>query len=130
MPTAESLSQVTANPPVLRLHPADNVVVARRTLKAGTDVQVEGVAFGLAATIPAGHKIATTAIARGDRILKYGQTIGFARADISPGRYGAAAHCGWKTVREVSRGVNPFGENCGARVGAIAWRDQSPIAVG
>ena len=39
--------------------------------------------------------------------------VGFVHAlrIISPGRHGAGAHCGWKTVREVSRGVNPFGEN-------------------
>ncbi len=87
MPASPLAAAVAPNQPVLRLHPADNVVVARRTLKAGTGVADGGVALELHATIPAGHKVATSQIACGSRILKYGQTIGFARADIQPGEH-------------------------------------------
>ena len=87
MPASPLPAAVAPNQPVLRLHPADNVVVARRTLKAGTDISAGFAALALRATIPAGHKVATTQISRGARILKYGQTIGFARADIQSGEH-------------------------------------------
>lgn len=87
MPASPLPAAVAPNQPVLRLHPADNVVVARRTLKAGTEISDGGAALALRATTPAGHKVATTQISRGARILKYGQTIGFARADIQPGEH-------------------------------------------
>lgn len=35
--------------------------------------------------IPYGHKIALVAVARGASIIKYGQVIGRATADIAPG---------------------------------------------
>lgn len=37
--------------------------------------------------IPYGHKIAICAIAAGSQIVKYGQVIGVASADIAPGEY-------------------------------------------
>lgn len=86
-PAVELARELASASPVLRLHPADNVVVARRTLKAGTSISDGGGLLTLAVTIPAGHKAAVVAIPRGGRILKYGQTIGFARTAISPGEH-------------------------------------------
>jgi altronate hydrolase len=71
--------------PVIRLHPADNVVVARIDVAIGTPVPSEGVTSR--AQVPAGHKIAARAIAKGEPILKYNVTIGFAATDIAPGSY-------------------------------------------
>jgi len=85
MPDADLAPSLTVNPPVLRLHPADNVVVARRTLKAGTTLAAGDAPRRLTVTIPAGHKIAVALISRGERVIKYGQTIGFAKAPIQPG---------------------------------------------
>ena len=67
----------------VRLDPADNVVTAIRPMQAG--VAVEDVTT--AALIPRGHKIATRAVPRGDKIIKYNQTIGYAAADIAPGEH-------------------------------------------
>ena len=65
----------------IRLAPRDNVVTATRALQAGH--RVEGVATtGL---VPSGHKIATSAIASGEPVLKYAQLIGLASAGIAPG---------------------------------------------
>lgn len=72
-------------PLAFRLHSADNVVVARADILPGTDLPGEGVTAG--GHVPAGHKIATTAIAVGDPVLKYAQIIGFATADIAPGEH-------------------------------------------
>jgi len=55
----------------IRLHPADDVVIARAQLISGTPI--DGVAVrGL---IPPGHKVATRAIAAGEPVRRYNQII-------------------------------------------------------
>jgi len=71
--------------PIIRLHPNDNVVVARVDVGIGTAVPSEG--FTSRSQVPAGHKIAARAIRAGDAILKYNVCIGFAATDIAPGTY-------------------------------------------
>lgn len=71
--------------PVIRLDPADNVVVAREAIAAGTRLEAEGVT--VLQDIPAGHKIATRAIAPGEPVLKYDTVIGFAGEDVAPGTW-------------------------------------------
>ena len=68
---------------IVRLRAEDNVVVANRTLEAGHDIG----GIVLRDAIPAGHKIASTDIPAGARILKYGQTIGYAMSDIPSGTH-------------------------------------------
>ena len=67
---------------ILTVDPRDNVTVALAPVAAG-DLIAEGLAA--AGDIPAGHKIALTAIARGEAVRKYGWPIGHALADIAPG---------------------------------------------
>ncbi len=69
--------------PFIRLDPRDNVVVARMDVPAGTAAPGEGVAAR--ENVPAGHKIATRALKRGEPILKYNTVIGFAAVDVEPG---------------------------------------------
>jgi len=69
--------------PVIRLHPQDNIVVARVDVAIGTEVPAEN--FVSRSQTPAGYKIAARRIARGEPILKYNTTVGFANADIEPG---------------------------------------------
>lgn len=69
--------------PVIRLDPADNVVVARQEIAAGTPIASEDVTTNH--PIPMGHKIATRPIAKGDPVLKYDTIIGFAGEDIAAG---------------------------------------------
>ena len=78
-------------PPVIRLHPDDNVVIARATLLPGTPV-----AEGLAAAerVPAGHKVAVRPIEPGEAVRRYGQVIGFATQPIAPGRHVHVQNCG------------------------------------
>ena len=48
-------------PAVVRIHPADDVVIARRQLVGGTRLDAEGITvIGL---VPPGHKLAVRAIA-------------------------------------------------------------------
>ena len=65
----------------VRLDAADNVVTAIRALEAGARVEYVATT-GLVAR---GHKVATRAIAAGERVVKYAQTIGYASRDIAPG---------------------------------------------
>jgi altronate hydrolase len=71
--------------PIIRLHPNDNVVVARVDVGMGTAVPSEG--FTSRSQVPAGHKIAARAIRAGEAILKYNVVIGFAATDIAAGTY-------------------------------------------
>ena len=70
-------------PRTLRLHSADNVIVAIDEIAAGTVVD------GVTATkrIPKGHKMAIAAVAPGEPVKKFGQIIGFASQQIAPGQW-------------------------------------------
>jgi len=67
----------------IRLHPEDDVVIARVEIPTGTLVTKENVRSIV--TIPAGHKIAVRAIPKGKPAHRYHQIIGFATRDIQPG---------------------------------------------
>jgi len=69
----------------IRLHPGDDVVIARVEIPAGTLIQREGVRT--AAMIPAGHKLATRAVEAGKAVRRYNQVIGFATQAIRPGEH-------------------------------------------
>jgi altronate hydrolase len=72
-------------PLTIRLHPADNVVVARLDIMAGT--ALPGSAATTAGFVPAGHKVATAPVRKGEPVRRYNQIIGFASADIAPGEH-------------------------------------------
>jgi altronate hydrolase len=67
----------------IRLNPADDVVIARIELPAGTEIIKEKVRTSV--TVPAGHKIAAREIKVGEPVRRYNQIIGFATQPIKPG---------------------------------------------
>jgi altronate hydrolase len=69
----------------IRLHPNDDVVIARTQLVGGTLLSDENVT--VAGLVPPGHKVATRAIRAGEPIKRYNQIIGFASRDIAPGEH-------------------------------------------
>ena len=71
--------------PTIRIHPADNVVIARRQLLGGTVVEKEGIT--VAGLVPPGHKLATRPIAAGEAVRRYNQVIGSATQAIAPGQH-------------------------------------------
>lgn len=79
MTTPASLS------PLIRLHPNDNVLVARAPIALGQELPE----FGLRtrAQVPAGHKIAARRITAGERVKKYDTVIGVASRDIEAGEH-------------------------------------------
>ncbi len=71
--------------PVIRLHPDDDVVIARRQLVGGERIAEENLV--VAGLIPPGHKIATRRIASGQPVRRYNQIIGVATQDIEAGQH-------------------------------------------
>jgi altronate hydrolase len=69
--------------PYIRLHPNDDVLIARAQLLGGTVVEQVTVK-GL---IPPGHKLAVRAVTKGEALRRYNQIIGFASRDIGPGEH-------------------------------------------
>jgi altronate hydrolase len=72
-------------PPVIRIHPHDNVVIARAQLLGGTLLPGEGVS--VSGLVPPGHKVATRPIAAGEPVRRYDQVIGHATQPIAPGQH-------------------------------------------
>jgi altronate hydrolase len=68
---------------VIRLHPADDVVIARVDIAAGALLARENVRARQ--RVPAGHKIAMRDVKSGGPVRRYGQVIGFATRDIRAG---------------------------------------------
>jgi altronate hydrolase len=69
-------------PSMIRLNSADNVLVTTRIVEKG-ETTFEGVVTR--AKVMRGHKMASTAIAEGTPIRKFGQIIGFAKSNIEAG---------------------------------------------
>ena len=71
--------------PVIHLHHDDNICVAARNLDEGDEIHVNGTTIKLPQAVKIGHKIAIAPIAAQQRVLKYGQTIGFTTDQVEPG---------------------------------------------
>jgi altronate hydrolase len=71
--------------PVIRIHPADDVVIARQQLLGGTRIAAEGIT--ISGLIPPGHKVAVRAIAAGEPVRRYNQIIGTATQPIAAGQH-------------------------------------------
>jgi len=69
----------------IRLHPNDDVVIARAQLVGGTQLLDEKIT--ISGLVPPGHKVATRAIKAGEPVRRYNQIIGFASRDIAPGEH-------------------------------------------
>ena len=76
--------QLPSNP-WIRLHPNDNVVVARTLIPAGADLDFEGRPLRTSQSISPGHKMAVARIPEGAVVYKYGEDIGRAGAPLAPG---------------------------------------------
>jgi altronate dehydratase small subunit len=77
-------------PRAIVLHPGDNVATLIDSGRAGDVCDLQGEAAGqvrLAQDIAFGHKVCIAAIAKGAKVLKYGQAIGMTTAAIAPGEH-------------------------------------------
>ena len=73
------------DPLTIRIHPADDVVIARQQLVGGTVLADEGIT--VAGLVPPGHKVAVRAIAQGAPVRRYNQIIGTAKRPIEAGQH-------------------------------------------
>jgi altronate hydrolase len=74
-----------ASSPVILIHPADDVLIARRQLLGGTALPDHGLT--VAGLVPPGHKLARRDIAAGQPVRRYNQIIGTATQAISAGQH-------------------------------------------
>jgi altronate hydrolase len=70
---------------VLKVHPADNVIVALTDLTEGEIVSFEGQDYTMQEVIPAKHKFFQTPMKAGDEVIMYGVLVGTAQSDIPVG---------------------------------------------
>ena len=79
------MSAVAALEPVIRIHPDDDVVIARTQLVGGLRLEPYGIT--VAGLVPPGHKVAIRAIAAGAPVRRYNQVIGTAKQAIAAGQH-------------------------------------------
>ena len=75
----------------LIIEPIDNVVVVTEDIAKGDVITytLDGVSYEIRAegNVPVYHKIARADIAKGEKVIKYGQIIGVATEDIPAGTH-------------------------------------------
>ena len=74
-------------PPLLLLHPDDNILVARRDIAAGERVELDGETLLIPAAVELGHKLARRALPAETRVLKYGAPIGSLKTAVKRGEH-------------------------------------------
>jgi altronate dehydratase small subunit len=88
------MEKVTSDTLMLKaviFHPSDNVATCLADLKAGEEVEIhtadKTLLITLADAVPFGHKFSLTSIIFNSPVIKYGEVIGLATANIQPGEY-------------------------------------------
>lgn len=74
-------------PKFILLHPQDNVLVCCRQADANETIAVGKEKIILLQAMELGHKIARQCLSGGDKIIKYGVSIGSARQAVRPGEH-------------------------------------------
>ncbi|MBS0408443.1 MAG: altronate dehydratase [Proteobacteria bacterium] len=93
-------------PNALRLNGADNVAIALRRIAPGEAVGQEEIAA--AEPIQNGHKVALCPIPAGQPVLKYGQVIGVATADIAAGAHVHSHNLAVSGLRQDAAAAAPW----------------------
>lgn len=70
---------------ILRINKKDNVVVALGDIKKGESFNIERAPWIAKENINFGHKIALIDIFKGEKVIKYGEVIGYAIQDMKKG---------------------------------------------
>jgi altronate hydrolase len=70
---------------IIKVHPADNVLVALTDLQPGEQVEYKGSSYKILEVIPAKHKFAIAEIPKGGEIIMYGVLVGKAQSPIPVG---------------------------------------------
>ncbi len=70
---------------IIKINQEDNVAVALRPIAKGETLTVGDVSVTVLEEIPQGHKVALKPVKAGEKVVKYGFRIGFAKEDIEAG---------------------------------------------
>jgi hypothetical protein len=70
---------------LIKLHLPDNVLIVAQDILAGEHIQFNGMEFYFAQAVGAGHKVAALYIEAGEKVIKYGVSIGSATTMIQTG---------------------------------------------
>lgn len=87
---------------IIKINKNDNVCIALNNLLKDQQIIVDGVAVILRDNIPAGHKVACCGILKGEKLIKYGNSIGMATSDIYAGE--------WVHTHNLSSSISTHGE--------------------
>lgn len=71
----------------IKIHPLDNVAVALEDIKAGGEIEIDGISVKALEDVARGHKIALVPIDKESAVIKYGNRIGLAKEDIRAGNW-------------------------------------------
>lgn len=85
---------------ILKVHPADNVMVALADMKAGETADYQDRAYTATEFIPAKHKFAIDTLPQGADIIMYGVLVGKAQSEIPAG--------GLLSTKNVKHAANGF----------------------
>ncbi|MBM4315513.1 MAG: altronate dehydratase, partial [Deltaproteobacteria bacterium] len=85
---------------VLKVHAADNVIVALQDLKRGETVRCQGKDYRLASDIDAKHKFFAHDMQPGEKVIMYGVLVGMVQQPVSAG--------GLMTPVNVKHAADPF----------------------
>ncbi len=88
------------NTKVLKVHPADNVLVALKDINEGEIVDWDTKPIQLREKIPGKHKIFTESLQVGDKVTMYGVTVGTIQQAVSEGSR--------MTVENTKHAADPF----------------------
>ncbi|MEO7247599.1 MAG: UxaA family hydrolase [Novosphingobium sp.] len=69
------------------IHPADNVLVVVRPVRAGDELVIDGITLRAAEFVGIGHKLARRELAAGATVIKHGVAIGETLALVAIGRH-------------------------------------------
>jgi hypothetical protein len=72
---------------LILLSPDDNCLIAAARLPAGETLEIDGESVTLAQTIELGHKLARRALAKDEKVLRYGARIGHVTMDVARGAH-------------------------------------------
>lgn len=72
---------------LMKIHPADNVLVVKNSISPGDEEQIGDIKIILKKELGLGQKIAAKNISKGEKVIKFGVPIGSATEDIPIGSH-------------------------------------------
>jgi altronate hydrolase len=85
---------------ILKIHPADNVIVALKNLALNSEVELDGEIFTMLEEIPSKHKFFSRDIEKGGDVIMYGVLVGKVTRSVKSGEL--------MTTANISHAAQPY----------------------